>query len=93
MYNVFRLSHKLATSFQIFQVSFFLVKMINDYEVYAVFQDIAHQLQENILHCFLYYGFFIKSSLNWEVSSIHSNLFSGSVHDIFQPYKLITFQY
>ena len=64
MYNVFRLSHKLATSFQIFQVSFFLVKMINDYEVYAVFQDIAHQLQENILHCFLYYGFFIKSSLN-----------------------------
>ena len=45
---------KLA--FRLFQFSFFLVKSVNHYE----FQDIAHQLQENIIHHFLHYSFFYK---------------------------------
>ena len=35
----------------------------------------------------------MKSSLNEEVSSIHSKLFTGSFCDIAQPYKLFTSQY
>ena len=35
----------------------------------------------------------MKSSLKWEVSLIHSNLFPGSFCYITQPYKLFTFQY
>ena len=58
------LSCKLATDFRVFQFSLFLVKMLNHYEVHAIFQDNEHQLQENIIHHFLHYSFFIKSSLN-----------------------------
>ena len=58
------LSCKLAISFRSFQFSFFLVKILNHYEVHAIFQDNEHQLQENIIHHFLHYSFFIKSSLN-----------------------------
>ena len=35
----------------------------------------------------------MKSSLNWEVSSIHSKSLTGSFWEIAQPYKLFTFQY
>ena len=30
-------------AFRLFQFSFFLVKMINHYEVHLIFQDIEHQ--------------------------------------------------
>ena len=35
------------------------------------FQDIERQFQENILHHFLHYNFFIRSSLNSEVSLLN----------------------
>ena len=38
-------------------------------------------------------AFFIKSSLNWEISSIHANLFTESFCDIAQPYKLFKSKY
>ena len=39
--------------------------MVNHYEARAIFQDIEHQLQENILHHFLHDSFSLfKSSLN-----------------------------
>ena len=56
--------------------------MVNHCEGHVIFQDIKHQLQGNMLHQFLCYSVFIKSSLNWEVSSIHSKLFTGSFCDI-----------
>ena len=37
--------------------------------------------------------FYIKSSLNWEVSLIHSFLFTGSFCSISQPYKFFKCQY
>ena len=48
----------LLYAFGLFQFSFFLVKLVNHYEFHAIFQDIEHQLQENILHHFLHYSFF-----------------------------------
>ena len=56
--------------------------MANHYEVDVIFQDIEHQFQENILHHFCHYSYFMKSSLNWEVSFIHSKLFTTSFCDI-----------
>ena len=32
--------------------------MVNHYEVYVIFQNIEHQLQENILYHFLHYSFY-----------------------------------
>ena len=46
-----------------FQFSFFEVKMINNCEGYVNFQDIGHQLQENILHYYYHYSL-LKPSLN-----------------------------
>ena len=51
--------------------------MVNHCEGHVIFQDIEHQVQENVLHQFLHYIVFIKSSLNCQVSSIHSKLFTG----------------
>ena len=48
------------------------VKMVIHHEIPVIFQDIEHQLQENILRHFLYYSFFIKFSLNGEISLIQS---------------------
>ena len=67
--------------------------MVNHPEVRVIFQDIEHQLQGNILHHFLQYSFFTKSSLNREVSFIHSKLSTESFCGITQPYKLPTSQY
>ena len=39
-------SCKLVTNFSTFSFSFFQVKMVNHYEVHAIFQDIEHQIQE-----------------------------------------------
>ena len=52
-YSVF--SCKLATRF--FQFSFFQTKIADRFEFYVNFQGIEYQLQENILHNFLYYNF------------------------------------
>ena len=38
--------------------------MANHYEDHVIFEDIEYQLQENTLHHFLHYSFFMKSSLN-----------------------------
>ena len=67
--------------------------MVSHDEVHVIFQDIEHQLLENIFHLFLHYSFLMKSSLNQEVSFIQSKLFSGSFCDIADPYKLFTSQY
>ena len=78
-------------AFPLFQLSFFLVKMVNHYDVHVIFQDIEHWLQENILHHFLHYSF-MRSLLDWGVTFIHSNLFNGRFYDIAEPYKLFTSQ-
>ena len=39
------LSSKLDTHFRLFQFSCFQAKMVNQYEVHVIFQDIEHQLQ------------------------------------------------
>ena len=44
--------------------------MVNHYEGHVIFQHVEHQLRENILHHFLHYNFFMKSSINSEVPSI-----------------------
>ena len=36
--------------FRLFQLSSFLVKMVNHCEINLILQDIEHQLRENILH-------------------------------------------
>ena len=63
--------------------------MVNHYEVYVIFQNIEHQLQENELITF-FIIVFIKSSLYWEISSIPSKLFTESFCDIAHPYKLLS---
>ena len=40
-------------AFRLFQFSFFLVKMLNHYEVHVIFQYIENQLRQNILYHFL----------------------------------------
>ena len=67
--------------------------MVNHYEVHVIFYDVENQIGENILHHFLYNRFFMKCSLNWHVSSIHSKLFTESFWDISQPYKLFISQH
>ena len=67
--------------------------MVNHCEVHAIFPDIEHQLQENILHHCFHCSFLMKSSLNSEVSSTHSKTPTGSFCAIAQPYKLLTSQY
>ena len=83
---------KLVTTFLTFSISFFLVTIVNHYEVHVIFQDIEYQLRE-ISFITSFVIVFIKSSLDWEVSLIHSDLFTGNFCDIAQPYKLFTFQY
>ena len=56
---------KSATSFSTISIFILSVKMVNHYEVYVIFQDINHQLLENILHHFfrqIFYEIFIKLS-------------------------------
>ena len=64
---------------------------VNHYEVHVMFHDIEHQLWENTSLSSL--QFLTKSSLNLEVSLIHSKLFTGSFCNIAQPHKLFTSQY
>ena len=49
------LSYKLATSFSSF--TSFQIKKTNHYEVHIIFENIEHQLEENIFHHFLHYNF------------------------------------
>ena len=51
------LSCKLATSFSNFSIFIFSGKMVNQYEICVIFEDIEHQPQENILYYFLHYNF------------------------------------
>ena len=44
------------------------VKMVNHCEGHVIFQDIKHQLQENIIYHVFHYSFFMKNPLNREVS-------------------------
>ena len=63
--------------FKPFQFLFFQVKMLNHHEGDVLFEDIKHQLQENILHHYLHCTFF-------EIFN-----FCNIIH----PYKLFTSQY
>ena len=45
---------------------------------------------EKVSFLIFYIIVFMKYSLNWEVSFIHSKLFTGSSGDIAQQYKLFT---
>ena len=45
------------TNIRFSQFSFFEIKVVDHYEVNVVFQDIEHQLRENILQHFLCYRF------------------------------------
>ena len=58
--------------------------MVNHFEIDVIFQDIEHQLQENIYHNILVIVF-RKSSLNLEVSKVLSKLITGSFCGIAQP--------
>ena len=89
-YSVYHVNQQQA--FQLFQSSFFPVKMVNHCEGHVIFHDTEHELQQNILHHFLHYSF-LWNLLNWEVSSTHSKPFTGSFFHITQPYKLIASQY
>ena len=51
------LSCKLGASFLIFPNSFFLVKIVNHYEVHVIFLGIEHQLKINMIHRFPHYNF------------------------------------
>ena len=51
------LSCKLATCFSTFSISILSGKNGKSYLVRVIFQDIEHQLRENILHHFLHYSF------------------------------------
>ena len=72
------LSCKLATSFRVFQFLFF---QVNHYDIRVIFQDIEHQLLENMVYYRLVFY------------EIHSKLFTGSFCDIARPYKLFPSQY
>ena len=57
------LSSKLARNFSIFSTLFFMVRIVNHYEVYVIFQYIEHQLQEKsfvIFFIIAFYEIFIK---------------------------------
>ena len=82
---------KLATTFRIFQLTFFLVKMVNNYEVHVIFSDIEHQFKKISFIPFIIV--FTKYSLKWKVSLIHSKLFIASFSDIARLYELFTSQY
>ena len=50
------LSCKLPRSFSTFSIFILSGKMVNQFEVHIIFQDIENQLEENILHHFLRYS-------------------------------------
>ena len=52
--------------------------MVNHCEDYVNFHDIEHQLQKASFITFFITVFFMKSKVNWEVSSIYSKLITGS---------------
>ena len=79
--------------FLLFFLDQYLYQYINHYVVHVILQDIEHQILENIHHHFLHYKFFIKSSLNQELSLIHSKLFNRIFCDNAQPYKLFKSPY
>ena len=44
-------------AFRLFQSSSSQAKMVNDYDIQAISDDIEHQPQENIFNYFLHYSF------------------------------------
>ena len=64
--------------------------MVNHYETYLIFQDIKHK---RISFIAFFIIVFYKSSLDSEVCSIHSRLFTWCFYDIAHPYELFTSQY
>ena len=44
-------------AFRLFQSSSSQAKMVNDYEIQTISDDIEHQPQENIFNYFLHYSF------------------------------------
>ena len=77
----------------LFQFLFCLVKVANHYEVHVIFRDIENQLRENVFYTVFIIVFFIKYSFSWEVSLVHSKLFTGSFWDNAHSCKLFAYQY
>ena len=83
------LSCKLATSFStFFQFSSSQIKMANYYKVHVIFQDMEHQIKENILHQFFHYSFF---EILIKLRSIFDPL-KIIYWKLLRPYKLFTSQ-
>ena len=60
--------------------------MVNHYAIYVTFQDIKHQIHEDILHYLLIIVFY---EIEKNLSSTENYLLEGIV----QPYKLVTSRY
>ena len=54
--NVMKISYKFFS----YKSSFSQVEMVNPYEVHVIFRDIGYKVNENILHQFVCYSFFIE---------------------------------
>ena len=77
------LSCKLATSFSTFSVSSFSGK--NDKSLWSSCNFLRHwtSTSRKYLSSLSSLYFFIKASINWEISFIHSKLFTGNFSEAF----------
>ena len=86
------LSCELATSFSIFQFSFFQVKMVNHCEDYISFQILNINFKQISFITFFITTFY-KTFIRLAIYLIHLKFFTGNFCDIAYPYKLFTFQH
>ena len=87
------LSYQLAPSFSTFFIFFLSDKNGESLWISCNFPGYWTSTSRRYSSSLSSLQFFSKSSLNWEVSFIYSNLFTGTFYDIAHPYKLFTFQY
>ena len=64
--------------------------MVNHYEAHVIIRYNEHQLQENFLDHFLHYRFFYEFFIKLRSIFYSLKLFTESVCDIAQPFKLFT---
>ena len=87
------LSCKLVTSFPTFSIFILSGKSDKSFRSLCKFLEYWTSTSRKYPSSLSSLYFYRKFSLNWEVSSIHSNLFTGSFCNIAQPYKLFKCQY
>ena len=87
------LSCKLATSFSIFQLSLFQLKMVNDCEIYVNFLGTEYQPQKKKKKKNFFIITFLKLSSNSESSLTNLKLLTSNFCDIAESCKLFTSQY